>query len=544
MATATSFTLPEALFIGFLYYWAYSEISLPGPWGAGIQDASTIGLLIGLFYGDPTRGLIVGASIAMIYIANGAVGANLPSDGVLAACFAVPIALKNNLPIETAVALSIPFSLLGVFVDSGRRLVNGFWNRDAQRRVANKDYGTLWIDGILGPSLVSFAFRTIPVCLILFLFGGAAGDAVAQFPAWMNSALTLIGAMLPGLGLMLCVIFMGKKELLPYFFAGYYIMYFTGVSYVFVCVIGVLAALLHTQFVGWKFEEDDEDDEDEVAVSGNAYGPGHVFANRGELIIWCIKFLAYFRMSQCIEYFYGTGIGCTMAKPLAKVYDVSSDDYQIAMKRELEPFITNPCWGLCLNTASFAMEEDIAANGDPDGSKGLAITTLKTSLMGPLAGLGDGIEVGLIMPLTKTLSYPLALQGNFLGGWCMSLWFLWMLVPGVVSAVIGYESGRSGLLRMMQSGNLKKVLYGAGILGIMMMGAMAAGYCSVPINIAWETISGTTDLVAILNGLLPGILPLAYLMLVYVSLNRGVKFTTLLFGTVVFGLAMGLLGLC
>lgn len=551
---ATSFTLLEALFIGFLYYLAYCEVSLPFM-GAGLQDASTIGLLVGLYYGDVTQGLIIGASIGMLYIANGAVGGNLPSDGVLAACIAVPIALKNGLSIETAVALSVPFSLLGVFVDNGRRLVNGLWNRRAQEHVKEKQYNMLWVDGILGPTIVNMAFRILPLALVLFLFGGAAGDVVAQFPAWLNSGLGLIGAMLPGLGLMLCVIFMGKKELLPYFFIGYYIMYFTGISYVFVCVIGVLAALLHTQLIGWRFEaddddDDDDDDEDEEEEEGsaitnkNVYGPGHAFQSRGQLIWWFIKYLAYFRMSQCIEYFYGTGIGLSMKKPLAKVYDENSDEYQTAMLRHLEPFITNPCWGMVLNTASIAMEEEIAENGDPDGSKGEAIETFKTSLMGPLAGLGDGIEVGIVMPLTKTLSYPLALQGNILGGWCMTIWFAWMLVPGIVSAVIGYETGRSGLMKLLESGQLKKILYGAGILGIMMMGAMSAGYCTVPLMISWETISGTTDLVSILNGLLPGILPLSYLMLSYNALNKGVKFTRLLIITCIFGLVMGLLGFC
>ena len=551
MGESMSFTLLESLFIGFLYYLAYCEISLPGPWGAGIQDAATIGLFLGLFYGDMAQGLILGASIGMLYIANVSVGANLPSDSVLAACIAIPIALKADLPVDTAVALAVPFSLLGIFVDNGRRLVNGHWNRSAMKHVDKKQYNLLWIDGILGPSVVNFAFRCIPVAALLFLFGGAAGDVVSQLPAWLNSALSLIGSMLPGLGLMLCVIFMGKKELLPYFFVGYYILYFTGVNYIFVCLIGVLAALLHTQLSAWRFEDDDDDDDDdedeedeeELEVE-SPYGPGHIFQSRLQLMWWCIKFLAYFRMSQCIEYFYGTGIGLALKKPMAKVYDVNSDAYQTAMRRELEPFITNPTWGLCLNTASLAMEEDIAKNGDPDGTKGEAITTLKTSLMGPLAGLGDGIEGGIVMPLMKSISYPLALQGNPLGAWPYTLWFAWMLIPGFISAIIGYESGRAGLLKLMQSGTLKKVLYGASVLGIMMMGAMAAGYCKVPLVITWETISGTTDLVAILNSLIPGILPLAYLMFAYVSLNKGVKFITLIGITCVFGVVMGLLGFC
>ena len=62
-----SFTFFEALIVGILYYIAYMEFSIPFI-GAGWQDPATIGFLIGLFYGDYKLGLIVGASIGMMYI--------------------------------------------------------------------------------------------------------------------------------------------------------------------------------------------------------------------------------------------------------------------------------------------------------------------------------------------------------------------------------------------------------------------------------------------------------------------------------------------
>ena len=545
---SVTFTLAESLFVGILYWLAYAEVSAPLPFvGVGIQDASTIGLLIGIFYGNPTQGAILGCSIALMYIANGAVGANLPSDGVLAACIAVPIAIKANLPVETAVALAVPFGVLGVFIDTGRRLVNGVWNRRAVADVNKRDYSKLWIYGILGPQLVFILFRVVPLTALLYLFGAAAADIVAKFPTWLNSGLGLIASMLPGLGLVLCTMFMGKKQLLPYFFIGYYIVYFTHTGYFFVAIIGAIIAILHVQFVGYTFEDDeDEDDEEEVEVRTDIYGEGHAFKSRLDCIWQCYKFFLYFRMSQCIEYFYGTGVGLWMKKLLKRVYGNDEDAYQTAMLRHYQPFITNPSWGHELLTASIAMEEDIARNGDPDGSKGSAIETLKTSMMGPMAGLGDGIECGIWMPLWKALSYPLGMQGKWYGCWPMFLWFLPMTVVGLVTGVIGYEQGQKGLLRLLNSSLIKKFLFGAGIVGILMMGAMAAGYCTVPLNLVINggEIGGMVDVLGILNSIIPGFLPLLYLIIAYVLLNRGVKFTNIIIFTVIFGLICGLLGIC
>lgn len=544
-----SFTLGEALYIGLLYFLAYCEIHTPLPIGFPIQDASAIGLLVGIFYGQPTQGLIVGTSIAMLYIANGAYGANLPSDGVLAACIGVPLALKMNLPIEQAIAVAIPFGILGTFVDTGRRLINGIWNRRAVAHAQKKEYAKIYFDGLVGPQIINAAVRIIPVALLLYLFGGAAGDIIAKIPAWLSSGLGLIGAMLPGLGLVLCVIYMGKKELVPYFFVGYYISYFLGYGYIFIALIAAFLAYLHIQFTSYKFEDDEDDFEEEEPVKvskADIYGEGHAFKSRGHLVWWTLKYITFFRFAQCIEYFYGTGVGTMLMEPLARVYDTDSDAYQAAIIRHLQPFITNFAWGHEIITVSIAMEEDIAKNGDPTGEKGKAIETFKSSMMGPMAGLGDSIEGGILMPMWKAVCYPYGLKGIiFPGAFAMWCWAADWMVMEILTGILGYEQGQTGVVRLLNSKVMKKLMYAAGIVGIIMMGAMSAGYCHVPINVGWTTSLGeSVDLIATLNNIIPGILPLAYLTGSYFALQKGVKFTTLLLCTVVFGLICGVIGIC
>ena len=309
MTANVSFTLVEAFLVGFTYWLAWCE------WGwVGIGDASVCGTLIGIFFGDPVKGCILGCSIATMYISNVAVGANAPSDSALAGCIAVPIALKTGMDIETAMALAIPFGVLGVFIDNARRLFAGNYCRWGMKAIEEKKYNKLFFYQIVCPQIQAFIVRCLPVTLLLYLFGGAAGEAVANFPAWLNNGLSLVGAMMPGLGLVLCVIFMGKKELLPFFFVGYYICYFTHVSYVLVTVIGIVAAIIYCNCVAYKFEDDDDDDdydddeEDVVREKHEIYGEGHIFKNRLENYWWNVRFLLDYRMSQCIEYFYGLGV--------------------------------------------------------------------------------------------------------------------------------------------------------------------------------------------------------------------------------------------
>lgn len=538
-----TFSLFEAFMVGLFYYLAYAEICMPFV-GQGLQDPATIGLLIGLVYGDPKTGLIVGASIGMLYISNMTVGGNLPSDAILAACVSVPIAIKSGISTETAVAFAIPFSVLGTFVDNARRLINGHWNRRANQHVENGEYNKIFFDAVIGPSLVSAAIRIIPLTLLLYFFGSAAGELVAQMPEWLNNAFAVIGGMLPGLGLALCVNFMGKKELLPYFLVGFYAVYLGKFNVVFVALIGVAIAFIHLNMTASQYEDDEDEDDMEMTVDKDSVWTAEgAFSKPSECDRWSFKYFFFFRIAQCLEYFYGTGIGYVMLKPLKKIYKGNDEGLKAAMKRHLQPFISNPVWGFPLISGSLAMEEDIAKNGDPDGTKAEAIVAMKTGLMGPLAGLGDGLQGSIVMPLFKSFCYPLALSGNYIGAFPFAYWFAEMLVAAIVAGRIGYTYGKQGILKIVNSPLLKKLLAGAGILGIIMMGALSAGYVSLDLGIQWTTNMGTTNINDILNGLIPGALVLGYMGIAYTLLNKGTSFIKLVLGVCVFGILGSLFGI-
>ena len=541
----TGFTLVEALMVGLVYYLAYCEVSMP-LLGAGLQDPVTSGLIIGFLFGDYKLGMEIGVGIGLMFFNAGAqVGGNLPTDAVLAACIVVPLSIKYNIPVATAMGIAAPFGVLGTFVDNARRMINGVWNRQAQKHVDEGKWNMLTFDSIIGPSIVSAVLRIVPLALLLYLFGDAAGEVVSTLPAWLTNGFGVIAGLLPGLGLVLCVQFIGKQELLPYFLVGFFAVLLGQTSTVFIALIGVCLAFLHIQFIEYKFEDDyDDDEEEEETEIRNPYRPDAIFPSKTAYFWWVMKFNFFYRISQCLEYFYGTGTACTMYAQMKRVYGDNEEGLKVAYKRELKPFITNMAWGTELTTIALVMEEDIAKNGDPDGLKGQAIESFKTGLMGPMAGLGDTIEVAIFMPIFKSICYPLAAAGNIAGAFPFTYWFAWQLVPSYVTGRIGYEQGQKGLTKLLSSSIITKLLYGAGILGILLMGAMCASYCHLDFTISWTNALGVeTNINAMLNSLIPGFSTLAYLGFVYLLLNKGVSFTKIMIGVVIFGLVGALIGI-
>jgi mannose/fructose/N-acetylgalactosamine-specific phosphotransferase system component IID len=328
---------------------------------------------------------------------------------------------------------------------------------------------------------------------------------------------------------------------------GFFAVSLGGISTVFVALIGLCLAFLHLQFTSSKFEtnEDEEEEEDETEEKAvSPYREGSAFPTKASYFWWCMKYNFFYRISQCLEYFYGTGTAWVMLTPLKRIYGKDEEGLKVAYKRQLKPYITNMCWGTELTTIALVMEEDIAKNGDKDGSKGEAIESLKTGLMGPMAGLGDTIEVAIMMPIFKSICYPLAQAGNILGAWPFTLWFGYQLIPSYITGRIGYEQGKKGLTKLLASSSINKVLYGAGILGIILMGAMCASYCSLNFTISWTNALGVvTDINSVLNSMIPNLATLLYLGLVYILLSKGVSFIKIMLGVVAFGILGALIGI-
>jgi mannose/fructose/N-acetylgalactosamine-specific phosphotransferase system component IID len=219
----------------------------------------------------------------------------------------------------------------------------------------------------------------------------------------------------------------------------------------------------------------------------------------------------------------GTAFAQAMAPIIRKLYK-DPEDIKAALKRHLVFFNTEPNVGGVIHGAVIAMEEQ-RANGAPIDDDD--INGVKSGLMGPLAGIGDSISQGTITPILLSIGIGLAATGNILGpilylvlevGIMVGLaYFMWMQ---------GYDRGREGVTSMLRSGMLDRVLTGAGVLGNMVMGALTFQFVHIYLTLHFGFDVGggqvkdfdvTKDL---LNAIMPGLLPLAFVLLTWWLLAR------------------------
>lgn len=255
--------------------------------------------------------------------------------------------------------------------------------------------------------------------------------------------------------------------------------------------------------------------------------------------IW-LKFQLFINTGSSFDRLYGMGFCYTLANFLSKIY-TKKEDLINALKRHSTTFITEPTYGAAILGATVAMEEAKAEGEDvPDE----LITNFKTGLMGPVAGFGDSLNWATIMPLAKAIFLPFAYAGSLAGALGEVLVF-WLYVPlmGYSMYKLGYKEGRQSIFTILKKGIIQKILVGASVMGMFMMGVMASKYVILSTPLTFTSNKVTVELQSILNGILPGLLPFLAMAGTYLFLSKKGKYTHLLLAIIVISLILSFFGI-
>lgn len=234
--------------------------------------------------------------------------------------------------------------------------------------------------------------------------------------------------------------------------------------------------------------------------------------------------------------------GLMMNPILKKIYKDDPEGYKEALIRHCEFFNITPQFAPFVGGIVASMEES-HKKGEVDAQ---SISSIKTALMGPLSGIGDSIFLGCIRIIALGVGIALAREGNILGP---ILYFLIYNIPAFAlrfyGANKGYEIGFKYLSEMQQNGMMDKLMYGAGILGIMVIGCMSKDMVWTGIALEFGSQDSLTSLQSVFDSILPGLVGLSVTWFYYYLLNKKVNPIIIILGTIIFGIFgvyIGLLG--
>ncbi|MEG0709971.1 MAG: PTS system mannose/fructose/sorbose family transporter subunit IID [Longicatena sp.] len=212
------------------------------------------------------------------------------------------------------------------------------------------------------------------------------------------------------------------------------------------------------------------------------------------------------------------------------------------MQREMEFFNVHPEFGSCILGMAIALEEQKSL-GEP--IPGEFITSLKTSLMGPLAGIGDTIYQGVLIPILLAICIDITLTGTV---WGAVIYLVLMLaityIFSFANFFFGYQQGSEAILDFLEKGLLDKLLQGAQVMGCMVMGGLIANYVKVGCGLEIVTSGSKFNVQKqLFDAVMPGILPFGFTMLVYMLMKKRWTSIKIIMLIVLIGIVGGLTGI-
>lgn len=489
-----------------------------------------LGPLVGLVLGDVTQGVMIGATLELIFMGNIKVGAAIPPDiitgGVLGTAFAI---LSHKGP-AVALALAVPISILSEMVISGLFVFRAIFNKKFNQYAQDGNYGKIQqlhiFSGLLKPLLMG-----IIIFIALQLGASPVKSFLELIPAWVQSGLQVAGNMLPALGFALLMNMMFNKRVAPYFFLGFMLAAYLKLPIIAIGGLGVIIALIVTQGSP-KPATDDDFGFDQAAEESTIPSSVQKLSKSTirNLFFRSLTLEANFNF----ETWQNTGFAFAMIPVLKKLY-TTKEAMASALKRHLQLFNTSPYGSTLVIGITAAMEEQSSQDAGFDQE---SISSVKLGLMGPLAGVFDSLFWGTFKVIAAGVGTSLAIKGNILGP---VLFLVIFNVPHLILrynlTFIGYNAGTKFLQNLSKSNVMDKLTQGAAILGLMVVGAMPATLMAIKTSLTIGGSSSRVGVQGILDQIIPAIIPLGLTFLVYYFVKKNVKTTYLLLGLLALGFA-------
>lgn len=201
------------------------------------------------------------------------------------------------------------------------------------------------------------------------------------------------------------------------------------------------------------------------------------------------------------------GYLCSMLPIVRELYDTPEEQKE-ALSTYSAFFNTEPQLGTVIVGVTAGLEE-AKANGEPIDSE--MINGIRAGLMGPVAGIGDSLVVGTLIPILLGIALGLSGGGSPLGAiFYIVVWNLVVTLGMRFLYYKGYELGGKAV-EIIVGEKANAIREAVVMLGTIVIGAVAASWINITTSFKMLNADGSPiiDLQATLDGICPKLLSAA-----------------------------------
>ncbi|RIE16288.1 PTS system mannose/fructose/sorbose family transporter subunit IID [Candidatus Cryosericum septentrionale] len=500
-----------------LAIWSYIQIiALLGPAWL-LSDPVVSGLFVGAVVGNIPLGLGIGGTLELMSLGlwsyGGATIPDYTTGAIVGTAFAALSKLAPTEAMAAGLAVAVPVSLFMTQLDVLSRSLTTVFIHGADRAVEKQDDAAfsgwhLWGQLPWGLS------RAIPVFFAVWLGSGPIQVLINNIPAWLTRGLGTMGHILPALGFGILLTFLPIEKWWSFFVLGFVMFAYLNVPLVGIALAALAVVIIYFSLKPVQTGEQQAEEATAAKVEETKSPVTH-----GDLVKAMWRHNLTLQLSWNYERMQALGYAWSIAPILKKVFP-KKDEYFAALKRHMVFYNTHPfVGGPVIFGADCALEEKRQpAVGD----------SLKVSLMGPFAAIGDTVNGILVRPIFAVFAGSLALRGSVGGAWLMLLLgFIWFYQE-FPEFWLGYKQGL-GLVRQVSSGAITRIVDIASTAALFIMGGFIPSILAgvkTPLEITKHVMIEGKDVVQSVkiqdtfDKILPYMLPLALVFCVYWLLKK------------------------
>ena len=231
----------------------------------------------------------------------------------------------------------------------------------------------------------------------------------------------------------------------------------------------------------------------------------------------------FYQTGFTFEKMQGNSFGWSILPGLEKIHGKDSEEVSKALDEYGVDFINTE-----QHAASFLM--GLVLSMEENRADRKLIKNMKTGLFGSFAGIGDAIFWFASLCKQHSILGPI---------FFLAFWIL-MAVSRVFFLKAGYKLGSGAISKLTE--NAKALTKGAGILGVMVVGAMIPSYVTFAFPEKLK-LFGTVGVQSIFDSVIPNLLPALFVgILYYIFKKKKVSIVVLILAIIAFAILMSLLG--
>lgn len=207
-----------------------------------------------------------------------------------------------------------------------------------------------------------------------------------------------------------------------------------------------------------------------------------------------------------------------MSPVMKRLYGDNPEEIKSALKRHMVFFNTEPQTGVIAHGVTVALEQQ-RANGAPINDE--MINAVKAGIMGPMAGIGDSMIPGTLIPILLAIGMSLSQNtGSPLGPiFYIVSYTVIILALSYYLFMFGYRYGMTSMRELAESG-FRRITASFAVLGLMVAGAIGASIITLVTPLKYTSGQLSVSVQSTLDTIFPHLIPLALVIFLWYGMRR------------------------